>query len=163
MTTYDFSPLFRSTIGFDRLAHQVENAMRRRESATEFPPYNIERHGEDRYRITLAVAGFGENDLAIEVKENTLTVTGKAPADDAKVTYLHEGITGGGFKRTFELADHVRVADAIYDRGLLHVNLVREVPERLKPRKIDISASSSPLTKAASKAKKLINGKMDAA
>ena len=161
MHTYDFSPLFRSTIGFDRLAHQVENAMRRTESAAVFPPYNIERHGEDSYRITLAVAGFGENELAIEVKENTLTVTGMATADDAKVTYLHRGIAEGGFKRTFELAGHVRIADATYDRGLLHINLVREVPERLKPRKIEIKAS--PLTKVASKAKKLINGNKDAA
>jgi molecular chaperone IbpA len=161
MSTYDFSPLFRSTIGFDRLAHQVENAMRRRDSAAAFPPYNIERHGEDSYRITLAVAGFGEDDLAIEVKENTLTVTGKADADDAKVTYLHHGIAEGSFKRTFELADHVRIADAAYDRGLLHINLVREVPERMKPRQIEIN--TSPLTKAAAKAKKLINGNKDAA
>lgn len=157
MTTYDFAPLFRSTIGFDRLAHLVEDAMRRDEAGTAFPPYNILKTGEDSYRITLAVAGYSEGDLSVESKENTLTVTGgRKPADEG-VTFLHRGIAEGSFKRTFQLADYVRVANATYENGLLHIELVREIPEAMKPRRIEIN--SSPMAKAAAKAKKMIEGK----
>lgn len=157
MTTYDFAPLFRSTIGFDRLAHLVEDAMRRDETGPAFPPYNIVKTGENSYRITLAVAGYSESDLSVESKENTLTVTGgRKPADEG-VSFLHRGIAEGSFKRTFQLADYVRVANALYENGLLHIELVREIPEAMKPRRIEIN--SSPMAKVASKAKKMIEGK----
>ena len=157
MTTYDFAPLFRSTIGFDRLAHLVEDAMRRDESGQAFPPYNIVKTGENSYRITLAVAGYSESDLSVESKENTLTVTGGRNPADESVSFLHRGIAEGSFKRTFQLADYVRVANALYENGLLHIELVREIPEAMKPRRIEIS--SSPTDKLTSKAKKMIEGK----
>lgn len=161
MTTYDFSPLFRSTIGFDRLAGLVEDAMRGEQASPAFPPYNIEKHGADSYRITLAVAGYGEDDLAVESRENAVIVTGRKRPADKGATFLHHGIAEGDFKRTFQLADYVRVRDAVFDRGLLHIDLVRELPESMKPRRIEINAS--PAGKIAGKAKKLIDGAKDAA
>ena len=160
MTTFDFSPLFRSTIGFDRLAHLAEDALRHDEGVPSFPPYNIVKSGDDTYRITLAVAGYGEDELSIESKENTLTVTGTRKADD-KVSFLHRGIAEGAFKRTFQLADYVRVDSASYENGLLHIDLVREIPEAMKPRRIEIK--TSPLAKVTSAAKKVLDGKKDAA
>lgn len=161
MTTLDFSPLFRSTIGFDRLANLVEDAMRTDVADTAYPPYNIEKHGPDAYRITLAVAGYGEGELDIESVENAVIVTGRKRPEEKGVTYLHRGIAEGAFKRTFQLADYVRVKGAVFDRGLLSIDLVRELPEAMKPRRIEIKAS--PVEKLAAKAKKLINGDRDAA
>lgn len=161
MTTFDFSPLFRSTIGFDRLANLVEDAMRADVAGPAFPPYNIEKHGPDAYRITLAVAGYGEDELDIESVENAVIVSGRKRPEEKGVTYLHRGIAEGAFKRTFQLADYVRAKGAVFDRGLLHIDLVRELPESMKPRHIEIKAS--PVEKIAAKAKKLINGDRDAA
>ncbi len=140
MRTYDLSPLFRSTVGFDRLSRLMDTALRGEETAPAYPPYNIERTGEDTYRITMAVAGFGEDDVTITVQENALTIAGKLAKDEAERTYLHRGIAGRAFERRFELADHIKVKEASLQNGLLHVELVREVPEAAKPRTIKISA-----------------------
>jgi molecular chaperone IbpA len=136
MTNIDFSPLFRSVIGFDRLASTLENAARN--EAGGYPPYNIEVADENRYRLTLAVAGFTEAELALEVKENQLTVSGKRQAPEREVHYLHHGIANRTFERRFQLADHIQVVEAKLDHGLLHIDLVREVPEAMKPRRIAI-------------------------
>jgi molecular chaperone IbpA len=140
MTTIDFSPLFRSMIGFDRLASSLESAYRA--EAGGYPPYNIEVTGEDRYRITMAVAGFAEGDLDLQVKENILTVSATKKEDDeaAGRQYLYRGIATRSFERQFQLADYVRVEDARMKDGLLHIDLVREIPEAVKPRKIEIRA-----------------------
>lgn len=132
----DFTPLFRTAIGFDRLANTLETAYRA--DAGGYPPYNIEVEAEDRYRITMAVAGFTESELDIEVKENLLRVTGAKRDDDAQRHFLHRGIATRNFERSFQLADYVRVAGAELRDGLLHVALVREVPEAMKPRRISI-------------------------
>lgn len=161
MTTYDFAPLFRSTIGFDRLANLVEDAMRYDSAPGGFPAYNIEHHGEDAYRISLAVAGFRPEDLSIETRENTLVVSGKAVPQEKDVQFLHRGIGEGEFTRTFRLADHVKVTDAHLSNGLLTIDLVREIPERMRPRRIEIAAS--PAEKLIDKAKKALSGKDKAA
>ncbi len=153
MTTYDFSPLFRSSVGFDRLMRLLENSSRV-DAAAGYPPYNIEKTGEDAYRITLAVAGFGEDDLSIKVRENTLTVEGHRQEQDGDVRYLHRGIAGRTFKRQFGLADHVVVTEASLQNGLLNIDLVRELPEAMKPRKIAITAGNG---------QKLVEGKKQAA
>lgn len=136
MTTFDFTPLFRTMIGFDRLASAMENAARA--DAGGYPPYNIEVTGEDQYRITMAVAGFRDADLDVQVKDNILTVTGHKKDDDAGRKFLHRGIATRGFERQFQLADYVRVDGAELKDGLLNVSLVREVPEAMKPRRIEI-------------------------
>jgi molecular chaperone IbpA len=138
MTTIDFSPLFRSMIGFDRLSNALETAYRSEPGG--YPPYNIEVSGENDYRITMAVAGFAEKDLTIEVKENILTVAG-GRADEAEredTRFLYRGIANRSFERKFQLADYVRVVDARLENGLLHVDLRREIPEAMKPRKVEI-------------------------
>lgn len=139
MDRFDFSPLFRSTIGFDRLARMVDTATRVDNAALSYPPYNIEKVGEDSYRLTMAVAGFAQNELDITVHENTLIVTGKAAQEDGNGRYLHQGIARRAFERRFSLADHLKVIGASLDNGLLHVDLVREVPEAMKPRTIKIA------------------------
>jgi len=139
MDRFDFSPLFRSTIGFDRLARMVDAATRVDNTAHSYPPYNIEKTGEDAYRLTMAVAGFGRDELDITVHENTLIVTGKGHKDDENGRYLHRGIARRAFERRFSLADHIKVTGASIDNGLLHVDLVREIPEAMKPRTIAIS------------------------
>ena len=133
--TYDFTPLFRTAIGFDRLARLADTA-----SAvhTTYPPYNIERTGEDSYRLTMAVAGFGQSDLETVVRESTLVITGRVTAEQPSGEMLHRGIAGRAFERRFTLADHMVVDSAELLNGLLHVNLRREVPEALKPRTITI-------------------------
>lgn len=141
MDRFDFSPLFRSTIGFDRLARLVDSATRVDSGASSYPPYNIEKTGEDSYRLTMAVAGFSQDELDITVHENTLFVTGKAQQEDANGRYLHRGIARRAFERRFSLADHIKVSGASLDNGLLHVDLVREVPEAMKPRQIKIIGS----------------------
>ncbi len=138
MTTFDFSPLFRSSVGFDRMQRMLEASMRTDE-ANGYPPYNIEKMDENAYRITMAVAGFSEADLDIEVKDGVLLVAGKQPDPSAERKFLHRGIAGRAFRRTFQLADHVKVQGAELVNGLLHVDLAREIPEALKPRKIAIN------------------------
>jgi molecular chaperone IbpA len=141
MDRFDFSPLFRSTIGFDRLARMVDSATRVDSTAVSYPPYNIEKTGEDSYRLTMAVAGFARDELDITVHENTLIVTGKGLQEDENGRYLHRGIARRAFERRFSLADHIKVSGASLDNGLLHVDLVREVPETLKPRTIAINGA----------------------
>ena len=138
MTNFDFSPLFRSTVGFDRMQRMLESAMRTDE-ANGYPPYNIERMDENAYRITMAVAGFSEADLDIEVKDGVLFVSGKQPEAPEDRNFLYRGIAGRAFRRTFQLADHVKVQGAELVNGLLHIDLAREIPEALKPRKIAIN------------------------
>lgn len=143
MTTFDFTPLFRTAVGFDRMSQLADRAMRMDEQASAYPPYNIEKMSEDDYRITMAVAGFTQSDLDITVHEHTLIIKAKKekPEDQtlANATYLHRGIATRSFERRFQLADHIRVTDARLENGLLHIDLLREVPEALKPRKIEIS------------------------
>ena len=143
MTRFDFSPLFRSTVGFDRMMNTLEASARSGEEG--YPPYNIEKKGENDYRITMAVAGFGEDDLSIEVRDSTVTVSGSTSGEgDKERTYLYRGIAARSFKRAFQLADHVHVSGANLENGLLHVDLVREVPEALKPRTIKSSTGQGP-------------------
>jgi molecular chaperone IbpA len=143
MRTYDLTPFYRSTVGFDRvfgLLDQLADG-----SAQTYPPYNIERTGENAYRITMAVAGFGEADLSIESKENTLTVKGekKSETEKEEKEFLYRGIGSRAFERRFQLADHVEVKSASLENGLLHVDLVREIPEAMKPRNIAINAAKA--------------------
>ena len=140
MTRHDLSPLFPYSVGFDRLDKLFETAFAGARD-TSYPPYNIARTGEDQYRITMAVAGFGEGDLELLVQENVLTVRGKASEPENGVTYLHRGIARRAFEHRFQLADHVRVAGAKLANGLLDIELVREVPEAMKPQKIAINRS----------------------
>jgi len=154
MRTYDFSPLYRSAVGFDRLARQLESAARSSQE-NGWPPYNIETTGENAYRIEIAVAGFSPDELNIEAKENSLTVTGKKAAnDDASIqkTYLHRGLAERDFERRFQLADYVVVKGADLSNGLLTIDLQRELPEALKPRRIEIATGQG-----------LIEGKTDKA
>jgi len=141
MDRFDFSPLFRSTIGFDRMARLVDAATRVDGTALSYPPYNIEKTGEDAYRLTMAVAGFSQDEIDIVVHENTLTVTGKARQEEDSGRYLHRGIARRAFERRFSLADHLKVTGASIDNGMLHVDLVREVPEAMKPRTIKIESA----------------------
>jgi molecular chaperone IbpA len=144
MRTYDLTPLFRSTIGFDNLSRLIDSAMKLDEAVPAYPPYNIEKIDDDSYRITMAVAGFSENELSLVTQDNVLLVTGKQTGDDAQVErqYLHRGIAARAFERRFQLADHVKVTGASLKDGLLHVDLVREVPEAKKPRAIKIENGS---------------------
>ena len=135
--TYDFAPLFRTAIGFDRLARLADSAAEAANTQA-FPPYNIEKTGEDAYRLTMAVAGFGPDSIEIVVKDNTLFVTGRLAEDANKAEILHRGIAGRAFERRFVLADHIVVDGADLAHGLLHVGLKRVVPEALKPRRISI-------------------------
>lgn len=145
MTTFDFSPLYRTSIGFDRLASLLSSAQRL-EQGNGYPPYNILAEDENRYRITMAVAGFGEDDLDITTEQNTLTVSGRRGEEDGdEGRYLHRGIANRAFERRFNLADHVRVTRASLVNGLLHIDLERELPEAMKPRKIEIGAGQSRL------------------
>lgn len=143
MRSFDFTPLHRATVGFDQIADIMDRVMTSDVSQPSYPPYNIEKTDADAYRISIAVAGFAEEDLAIEVKENALVVTGKKASDDAKRTYLHRGIATRAFERRFALADHVRVTGASLENGMLHIELKREVPEALKPRRIEISSTKA--------------------
>ncbi len=138
MDRFDFSPLFRSTIGFDRLTRLVDAATRVDNSALTYPPYNIEKTGEDSYRLSMAVAGFAPEEIDLTVQENSLLVTGKAKKEDENGRYLHRGIARRAFERRFSLADHIKVVGANLENGMLHVDLAREVPEAAKPRKIAI-------------------------
>ncbi|WP_029353678.1 Hsp20 family protein [Bosea sp. 117] len=149
MRTFDFSPLYRSTVGFDRLFSLLDQ-VGGVESGTTYPPYNIERTGENAYRITVAVAGFTEKELGIEVKENTLTIRGeKQETEESKSSnVLYQGIAARAFERRFQLADHVEIRGARLENGLLHVELVREIPEAMKPRTIPITNGSAKVIEA---------------
>ncbi|MDA8869983.1 Hsp20 family protein [Rhizobiaceae bacterium] len=141
MRHIDFSPLYRSTVGFDRLFSLLDNMGQPEQSAPAYPPYNIERTGENAYRISMAVAGFGEDDLDIEAKENALLVKGSQQRDeDDGKDMLHRGIAARNFERRFQLADHVEVRDAHLLHGLLHIDLVRTIPEAMKSRKIAVKS-----------------------
>lgn len=144
MRNYDFSPLYRATVGFDRMADLVDRVMTQDLGASTYPPYNIEKTGDDAYRISIAVAGFSEADLNVEQREAELVVTAKRAAEDGEKSYLHRGIATRAFEKKFQLADHVRVTAASHENGMLHVDLVREVPEALKPRRIEIAPANAP-------------------
>lgn len=150
MRTVDFSPLYRSVVGFDRLAALLDQAATQ-DSASGYPPYNIERTDENAYRIEIAVAGFRPDELTIEVRENLLTVTGRKAANDDARKFLHRGLAERNFERRFQLADYVIVSDAALDNGLLSVSLKRELPEALKPRTIAISTNGEKLIEAKGK------------
>lgn len=141
MRNYDLTPLYRTTVGFDRMFDLLDNLGK--SEATGYPPYNIERVDEDRYRVTLAIAGFSERDLDIELHENTLKIVGVRPDVDDGRTFLHQGIAGRSFERRFQLADHVKIEGANLINGLLNVDLRREIPEAKKPRKIEIKLTGS--------------------
>ena len=146
MRTFDLSPLYRSTVGFDRMFNLLDSMVGSDGSVPTYPPYNIERTGENAYRVTMAVAGFGEADLSIETKENMLTVKGekKEPEGQSENEFLYRGIASRAFERRFQLADHVEVKGATLENGLLHVDLVRNIPEAMKPRTIAINGASKP-------------------
>lgn len=137
MRNFDFAPLYRATVGFDQIADLMDRVTTA-DAGTSYPPYNIEKTADDGYRISVAVAGFAESELSVEVKENALHVSAKKPDDADGKTYLHRGIATRAFDRRFHLADHVRVTGASHENGMLHIDLVREVPEALKPRRIEI-------------------------
>jgi len=147
MRTFDLSPFYRSTVGFDRLFSLLDSNLG--SEVQTYPPYNIERTGENAYRITMAVAGFGESDLSIEAKENTLTVKGekKTETTEKESEFLYRGIGARAFERRFQLADHVEVKGANIENGLLHVDLVREIPEAMKPRTIAIGNGKAKVAK----------------
>ena len=140
MRSFDFAPLYRATVGFDQIADLMDRVSTNDVSQSNYPPYNIEKTSEDGYRISIAVAGFSENDLAIEVKENTLYVSARKPKTANDSIYLHRGIATRAFDRKFHLADHVRATAASHSDGMLHIDLVRELPEALKPKRIEINS-----------------------
>lgn len=139
MRSFDLAPLYRATVGFDQIADIMDRALASDVSQSTYPPYNIEKTADDAYRISVAVAGFSDDDLDVEVRENALIVSARKAEDDNDRTYLHRGIATRAFERRFQLADHVRVAGASHEDGMLHIDLKREVPEALKPRRIEIS------------------------
>jgi molecular chaperone IbpA len=143
MRTFDLSPLFRATVGFDNLSRIFDTVTRLDETQVSYPPYNIAKSDADNYRITFAVAGFAESDIDVQVENNTLTVKGKSATDTQDVTYLHRGIAGRSFERRFELADHIQVVGARMENGLLHIDLKREIPEALKPRRVQIATNAN--------------------
>ncbi len=148
MRTFDLAPLYRNTVGFDRVAALLDRAMSAETGTQTYPPYNIEKTGDDTYRITVAAAGFAETDLNVESREGQLVITGKkAPrSEEETARILHRGIAERGFERRFHLADHVTISAARLENGLLHVDLVREVPEALKPRTIQIATGATTAT-----------------
>jgi molecular chaperone IbpA len=148
MRNYDFTPLYRATVGFDRIANLMDRALSADVGQPTYPPYNIEKTAEDAYRISIAVAGFTADELNVEVKDGALIVTArKAPDEDGR-NFLHRGIATRAFERRFALADHVRVTGATHDLGMLHIDLAREVPEALKPRRIEIARGAGDATLA---------------
>jgi molecular chaperone IbpA len=142
MRTYDLSPLYRTAIGFDRLAQLFDDATRA-DAQPSYPPYNVELVAEDKYRITMAVAGFDRSEISIETENDTLKIVGRKAKDETKRTFLHRGIAARDFEQRFQLADHVKVVGARLDNGLLNIELVREIPEALKPRKIEIDGGET--------------------
>ncbi|SEW03396.1 molecular chaperone IbpA [Aliiroseovarius sediminilitoris] len=147
MRNFDLSPLYRATVGFDQIADLMDRVLTNDVSRESYPPYNIEKIADDGWRISVAVAGFTEDELSVEVRENALVISAKK-ADEEERTYLHRGIATRAFERRFHLADHVRVTGASHEHGMLHIDLVREVPEALKPRRIEIAKSKDVERKA---------------
>jgi molecular chaperone IbpA len=143
MRHFDLTPLYRSTVGFDRLANILDQVMSADVGQNTYPPYNIEKTGEDAYRITVAVAGFSDDELSIEARDGQLVVSGRKAESEDGGSFLHRGIATRAFERRFQLADHVRAAEARTENGLLHIDLVREVPEALKPRRIEIGGKAA--------------------
>ena len=148
MRNFDFTPLYRATVGFDQVADLMDRVLTNDVSQPSYPPYNIEKTGDDAWRISVAVAGFAESELSLELRENNLLVSAKKAADEAERNYLHRGIATRAFERRFHLADHVRVTGATHENGMLHVDLHREVPEALKPRQIEIASGATLNAKA---------------
>ena len=152
MRTYDFAPLYRSTVGFDRLANMLDRALTADVGTNSYPPYNIEKSSENEYRISVAVAGFSEDELSVEMRDGQLVVSAKKAEEDKDPnTYLHRGIASRTFEKRFQMADHVRPVGAETKDGLLHIDLVREVPEALKPRTIEIAGPKTIEAKPAAK------------
>ena len=149
MRTFDFAPLYRSTIGFDHLTSLLDAVAQREQSQPSYPPYNIELLSKDQYRITMAVAGFVESEVQIQSERQTLTVKGKKSEDGKERNYLHQGIAGRNFERVFQLADPVKVTGATLENGLLNIDLVREIPEIMKPRQIAINGKAPQLLETA--------------
>lgn len=143
MRHFDFAPLYRSSVGFDRLAQILDQVTAADAAQATYPPYNIEKTGENAYRITLAVAGFADDELTVEARDGQLVVTGRKAETEDRPNVLHRGIATRAFERRFQLADHVRASEARTENGLLHIDLVREIPEALKPRKIEISSAKA--------------------
>lgn len=143
MRNYDFAPLYRATVGFDRIADLMDRVRSSDVAQPGYPPYNIEKTAEDAYRISIAVAGFSPEDLTVEVRDGVLHVAARKTEEDAGRSYLHRGIATRAFERRFALADHVRVTGATHEHGMLHLDLARETPEALKPRRIEIARSGS--------------------
>ena len=141
MRNFDLSPLYRATVGFDQLAEMMDRVLEKDVSRETYPPYNIEKTGDDAWRITVAVAGFTEAELGVEVKDNALVISARKAPEENERKYLHRGIATRAFERRFQLAEHVKVTGAVHETGLLHIDLVREVPEALKPRRIEIASS----------------------
>ena len=141
MRTFDLAPLYRATVGFDQMADLMDRVLSADTTQTTYPPYNIEKTADDAYRISLAVAGFTDTDLNVEVRENALIVTAKKAEEEGERKFLHRGIATRAFERRFTLADHVRVTGAAHADGMLHIDLVREVPEALKPRRVEIQSA----------------------
>ncbi len=148
MRTFDLAPLHRATVGFDQIADLMDRVLTDTQSAPSYPPYNIEKTADDAWRISIAVAGFAEDDLSVEVRESALIVTAKKAKDDDGRNYLYRGIANRAFERRFTLADHVRVTGASHVNGMLNIDLVREVPEALKPRRIEIATGETVDAKA---------------
>ncbi len=153
MRNFDLAPLYRATVGFDQIADMMDRVLSNDSGQSTYPPYNIEKTADDTYRISIAVAGFSDADLAVEVKQNALVVTARKSEEDTARTYLHRGIATRAFERRFHLADHVRVTGATHVDGMLHIELAREVPEALKPRRIEISNGSNTVVKDVVEAK----------
>lgn len=148
MRSFDLTPLYRATVGFDRIADLMDRVVASDIAQPTYPPYNIEKTDEDAYRISIAVAGFTPDDLTVEVKDGALSVAARKSPEDEGRSYLHRGIATRAFERRFALADHVRVTGATHEHGMLHIDLVRETPEALKPRRIEIARSTDVQAKA---------------
>jgi len=144
MRNFDLAPLYRATVGFDQIADMMDRVLSSDMAQPTYPPYNIEKTADDAYRISIAVAGFAESDLNVEVRDGALLVSARRSEDDGNRTFLHRGIATRAFERKFQLADHVKVTGASHADGMLHIDLVREVPEALKPRRIEIASTAKP-------------------
>ena len=147
MRTFDFAPLYRSTVGFDQIASMMDRVLSSDGATPSYPPYNIEKLNDDAYRISIAVAGFSDTDLSVEVRDKALIVSARKAEEDEGKTYLHRGIATRAFERRFHLADHVQVTGAAHTDGMLHIELERQVPEALKPRQIQIASSVKSIEK----------------
>tara|TARA_R110000787_G_scaffold285784_1_gene402313 strand:+ start:224 stop:694 length:471 start_codon:yes stop_codon:yes gene_type:complete len=147
MRNFDFAPLYRSTVGFDQIANLMDRALSNETGQNTYPPYNIEKLEDDAYRISIAVAGFADADLSVEVRDRALIVSARKADDDAEKTYLHRGIATRAFERRFHLADHVVVTGASHADGMLHIEMERQMPDALKPRQIQIASTSRAIGK----------------